>query len=950
MNSDSNSRLHDLESRQRHLNDEVARLRSDLVALRREMDAELSKAESSQGDPFDAAAPKSTPPPLPRSVQTPAAKVEVEAVVKKAAPKEKSQPVVSKEPKKPAPDRDVEMELGRVWLVRIGVGLLVTALVFFSTYAYQNYVLKMTPGGRLTVLMAAAFSVMGAGLWCETKRKLFQFGQVLISGAMAGVYYLTYASHHVEKLRVLESPTVAAVLMTVWTALMLGYATWRKSQVAAVMSVLLAGYAVVINPIGGLALFSALLLAIAAMVLMRRFGWMVLGAVSLAATYLGFAIWQMTNAEGNGGVEFTALCGYWVVFTASLLLGRRATAESVEGSAPWLSGTRWQSCFATANNALFFGLLVVDLRAMVGGGHDVIRDPFWIYPMGFGLVLLVVMAVLWLRVGWKAPLTQLYLAKGLGLVTLGMVTKLSGYQRHLSLIVEACLMMAAVVFRSGGRVVRAAAWAVLVLASFFALRAMDQESHLSALVFWGAACGFAVLAMLDARGRQPVETDTGTMPSQSFAELPVISGIAVMIGGWAFGLSEYWASVGVLSVVFAVIAGSYVLERWKDWRCAAVVNLHEWLIPLTLVMTIFSVFADAGSDLPLALSCGLAASGVVVHLMRRRGDDGMRDDALSWVSFPLVVVCALLTWISYVELGDWQMVGGMVAAVGLVELGRRFSLGSLRVSGIILLLLSVFGVLGDWAMRLPTWSAVIVPVTMLVVVALFERENHMMWRRALRILSSVLLLLTCFAFFVGMKFIGAGLLLGVVALALLMAGRKIRAEEFLGVGLLGVVAALITVALKSVDDGVPLWLAGGAVLMPVLVHLVWKVRSDEMSWTKGLLPSAVTTPAAAVAVFAAIVLLTAQVTQRFDGEGHAVIWAVIGIAAMILGFALQERGYRLPALAVLGLALGHVLLVDVWQFNTLGRVLSFSALGVAMILVGFFYNRFQEMLMRVTKE
>jgi len=368
------------------------------------------------------------------------------------------------------------------------------------------------------------------------------------------------------------------------------------------------------------------------------------------------------------------------------------------------------------------------------------------------------------------------------------------------------------------------------------------------------------------------------------------------------------------------------------------------------VMMIYSMFADNWSGWAPSLSCGLAAGGVVIHLMRRRNDDEMQDDALSWVSFPLIAVAALLAWIHSMEMGDWQMVIGLVVAVGVVGIGGRFTLGSLRVSGIILLLLSVFGVLGDWMVSSPSLSSAMVPITMLAVVTLFETERDAGWLRALRILSTVLLLAVCFAFFKLMEISGAGLLLGMLALLLLIVGRIIRAEEFLGVGLQGVGAALIVVALQSVDEGVPLWLAGGAVLLPVLSHLVWRLRSDAMLWPSGLIPSVVATPVAGVAVAAAAVLLTTQVTQRFDGEGHAVVWAAIGIGAMVLGFVLRERGYRLPALAVLGLALAHVLLVDVWEFDTLGRVLSFSALGVAMILVGFFYNRFQEMLKKVAGE
>ena len=39
---------------------------------------------------------------------------------------------------------------------------------------------------------------------------------------------------------------------------------------------------------------------------------------------------------------------------------------------------------------------------------------------------------------------------------------------------------------------------------------------------------------------------------------------------------------------------------------------------------------------------------------------------------------------------------------------------------------------------------------------------------------------------------------------------------------------------------------------------------------------------------------------------------------------------------------GRVVLVDVWHEETIYRVLTFMALGVALLLVGFIYNKYQE--------
>ena len=59
------------------------------------------------------------------------------------------------------------------------------------------------------------------------------------------------------------------------------------------------------------------------------------------------------------------------------------------------------------------------------------------------------------------------------------------------------------------------------------------------------------------------------------------------------------------------------------------------------------------------------------------------------------------------------------------------------------------------------------------------------------------------------------------------------------------------------------------------------------------------------------------------------------------------RAVLLPALPMVGLAvlvpaLGRVFIFDVWKLQTLYIVLSFLALGLVLIAVGFVYNKYQE--------
>jgi uncharacterized membrane protein len=71
-------------------------------------------------------------------------------------------------------------------------------------------------------------------------------------------------------------------------------------------------------------------------------------------------------------------------------------------------------------------------------------------------------------------------------------------------------------------------------------------------------------------------------------------------------------------------------------------------------------------------------------------------------------------------------------------------------------------------------------------------------------------------------------------------------------------------------------------------------------------------------------------------------WSLLALALFAAGIGLRERMYRWLGLSILGCALGRVMIVDVWKLETLYRILSFTALGVVLLVLGFIYNKYQE--------
>ena len=81
-------------------------------------------------------------------------------------------------------------------------------------------------------------------------------------------------------------------------------------------------------------------------------------------------------------------------------------------------------------------------------------------------------------------------------------------------------------------------------------------------------------------------------------------------------------------------------------------------------------------------------------------------------------------------------------------------------------------------------------------------------------------------------------------------------------------------------------------------------------------------------------------------SGLTVAWALLALVVFAAGLALRERVYRVGGFAILALAVGRIFIVDVWQLETLYRILSFLVLGAVLLLPGYLYNRFADSIRR----
>jgi hypothetical protein len=107
-------------------------------------------------------------------------------------------------------------------------------------------------------------------------------------------------------------------------------------------------------------------------------------------------------------------------------------------------------------------------------------------------------------------------------------------------------------------------------------------------------------------------------------------------------------------------------------------------------------------------------------------------------------------------------------------------------------------------------------------------------------------------------------------------------------------------------------------------------------------------PAGPVAILATglalWVFVSRWVVLQSGGEHFfvTVSWAGLAFLFFAAGFLWRERMHRWLGLGILACAVGRVFLSDVWKLETIYRILSFMALGVVLLALGFIYNKYQD--------
>ena len=820
-----------------------------------------------------------------------------------------------------------ELRLGRVWLVRAGMALLLTGLVLLGNYAYRNWIRELPNGARLAALVACALALCEIGRRLAARPALARYGEVVLAGGMAFFYYCVFASHHVERLRVLHDPVWAALWLVLAAAGIAAVSWLRRSPVTAMLGVVLAGYAVMLQPLGWLSCFSALLMAAAGAFFLTRPGWHGPGWVSMLASHGSFLGWQLLGAAGAGekGLALWFLPWAWLLFAMPGLL-TPAVAGMNARAAAW---------FAGINNTLFlisFSLVWLGERG---------ADSYWQAALGIGAVWML-MAV-WAR-RRRAICGETYATQGLGLLTLALCLKLEGYHLVLGLAAQS-LSLAVAHARWKGRV--EVVFSMLAATAAFLWVMHDLQVRLVPIPAIGmsALALFATAWVLWFAWRRG-ETREGEWPNFVRATAAALFTMGGAVAGVAFcwQLPNDWPLPAITLLAGGMLWLSLTLDRcrlWPEpWYGAATLSLLALTHAFTMPSLYWAYAVAAGAALLLALAWRhLAAppsdqdADLPVIPPREFGD---------WAAVILLVLCVCKTlsaqpWDGHNSAMVWMTASLALAGVALATRSGKLALVALapgfQAMGSAVLMGSG-GVFFAWllcAMALAYHGLLRLPLT---------RHLETGCCRAAVLLARVMTALFLLIAWEETTNRGCADALAISALligwACLRLRRMIPWESWFCLSIATMMVLMEVTGSSWIPGKHPSAGWGLGVIASLWFLALWGSRQRPPHRWIG----------AMVWLACGMLVLWASrwTVTNFDARPLAVVWTLCGFATVSAGFWCRSVFFRLAGFCMLAMALLKVFAVDVWDFTAFMRVVSFLVLGAALMVLGLLYHRFAPLM------
>ncbi|HEX8702743.1 MAG TPA: DUF2339 domain-containing protein, partial [Myxococcaceae bacterium] len=231
-------------------------------------------------------------------------------------------------PAVPAERADLEAHLGTYWLSRVGIVALITGIAYLITYRFGELGVLARVG--LGYLLSAGLGVFG--LWLSRRHQLF--GRIVFGGGLALAYFVTYALHFIPSVRVIDSQTLALVLLGAFVIGIVVIAQRMHSETVAGIALFLGLHTGMLSDITAFTLLSTSMLAAGALFFLVKNRWVIVPLSSLVAVYSTHVVWALRRdgvAPGEDRLPLSLgfLAVYFLLFSVALLARPRELSARV---------------------------------------------------------------------------------------------------------------------------------------------------------------------------------------------------------------------------------------------------------------------------------------------------------------------------------------------------------------------------------------------------------------------------------------------------------------------------------------------------------------------------------------------------------------------------------------------------------------------------------------------
>ncbi len=834
----------------------------------------------------------------------------------------------------------MEQDFAKVWFVRLGIISLLTGLVFLSNHAYQNYITDWSAGPRLAGLYLLASLLLIVGTYFEkAKVALSNYGKVIAAGGIATLYYTSYASHHVDRLQVIESPLAGGILLTMSAAGCLVYALWKKSNITAICSIALAYYSTSINPVGSFSIISGLLLTLTGLTLLHKLRSASIGFVTMIGAYLTFIYWQGFIQPHAASYTSTAWCitCYWILSAVSTWIPRRS------GLKPF--NKTQVLAFTSINNAFLVLLLSIQFPDF----HFV--EPLWPVSAIIGSSFLVIGGFLkfgknltssFSLIPFRESLASLYLMKGTALITLSLCLKLTGPSLALTLTMQSIIVLIAA--HKSGQPEKTrftiASGIILILGFLTYIGSMADQNittiEITTIHHIVQACLYLGYALVWHFGTLNMKEKTPLLSiiPAAFSLCSIVFAITTAdISTFAKILLFLTSNLALTcyeslpnkktnlpyfcmgSHLFSLVAALLFIEHIHRFNMShlfiitmltyalTAINLHAYIrkgtphklytIYLTAATALFITTVSSTHNGHIILLV-MTLTPIAYHAIYQRLLQYKLTFivALGFLIYPLCWLVYLASYIPY-AVSTHPLVQLIVAIIPIAHLAimqKRLLSGFIQARPVFYIATAIMIAIWQFC-HIPTWELSFTLTA--AVYHLLDRQQN---------------------------------------------------KLFTGIGIIYYVTSVLSMIdnLRFTTDALSIYLIA---LVPLACYTVkyYIIRNhtkfDKTDIQKYTYFRGTQKILAIISSLAIWIVCSQHIIHLHDRAALSIAWAIIGLAVLAIGFISKDIVFRTMAFLILGCTVLHVYGVDVWKINALLRIISFITLGIVMLVIGYLYCR-----------